>query len=687
MKLNENNISKKLLDKYNFISENIKYSSFDISNYENKIIEPSNPNKMIEILNTLQISFSKIFEDMKNIISSDKHEFTNLLLELNKFSLEYYLYLKITLNEINLILNKINSEIKIEEITLEKLIKEIKKDFSKIYEIQFSKEELLTKTKLNIIKLIENFKEIKNSNNKPGIILIHTSNYIIETLKEIQEKINQFNLISKFQDSSFFGNQTQKNQIILFDLLIYLNKIPKINILLYKSFLLKEDDISNLKEENEKWKKIQKKIYSITPKKNLNIEKLIFEIEENLESKMIKMEKLQNEGLTSFLGSSLKKMFNSFQSEYEIKKFKLKNFDEESILKKRESSKNSMMKSMIKRNLPYLEFRKKLYLKKELKEISIDYINKLNNFLKGEKENKEEFKLEEKILKKPLLIIDKCEKEEKQYYVKTRLYHSSEINFKKEKESKNKINKSLIIYIHGGDFINENIILIEKYIRKWVIKLNIPLLLIKYPLIPENCFPKALNEIYQSYIWIINHAKEELNMDINNIIICGDSNGGLLSFSLCYLIISINLFEGKNIKIPDLIFTFYPYSNLEKKNMGFSHLLSLNNDKLNFDLIDYIRNKYLNNYNGENNMFVNPVFVNEKIIEKLNKIRILFGSKDPFKDDSINLINQFSQFDNCDIKGFELTNFNNGFISIQNNDLEEIIYDIFYEEIEKVVYN
>ena len=121
MKSNEKNISKKLLDKYNFTSENIKYSSFDISNYENKIIEPSNPNKMIEILNTLQITFSKIFEDMKNIISSDKHEFTNLLLELNKFSLEYYLYLKITLNEINLILNKINSEIKVEEITLEKI--------------------------------------------------------------------------------------------------------------------------------------------------------------------------------------------------------------------------------------------------------------------------------------------------------------------------------------------------------------------------------------------------------------------------------------------------------------------------------------------------------------------------------------------------------------------------------------
>ena len=60
MKSNENNFSKKLLDKYNFTSENIKYSSFDISNYENKIIEPSNPNKMIEILNTLQIAFSKI---------------------------------------------------------------------------------------------------------------------------------------------------------------------------------------------------------------------------------------------------------------------------------------------------------------------------------------------------------------------------------------------------------------------------------------------------------------------------------------------------------------------------------------------------------------------------------------------------------------------------------------------------
>ena len=694
-------MSIKLIKNYNLNNVNIKYSSYNIPNYEKTI---SNPESMISIMNALKNSFMKIYDEMMNIIITDKHDFSNLCLNIKRKSLDYILYLKISLNEINLILNKIDSKSNnyIEQISLNALIDELKKNYSKYYNIQYPNEDSLKQIKETISYLIEQFEEIKNSNNKPGLILTHSGNIILKNfLNQIEEQIKKFNSINKFIDSKIFYSKTQDNEIIFFDLIIYLNQLPKINSLLYKSFILNENDIANLNEESEEWKKINNKISSITPKKNIDLEKLIIEVDKNFESKMIKMRRMQDEGISSTLSSSFKSMFNSNQSNYDIKKFKSSIiFNEKDLLKMRNSSQNSIMKAMIKKLLPSIECRRKLYLKKEYNEITIDYINKLNNFLNNEKNNdKDEIKLNEEIRNKPLFISDKCDKNEKQYYIKTRLLHSSKIYFKNDKidsgffgvfsssnePKENNIKNSLIIYIHGGDFYQERIILYEKYLRKWSNNLNIPILIIKYPLIPENSFPKALNELYQCYMWIINHAKDELKMDIQNIILCGDECGGLLSFSLSYLIIAINLFENKNIKIPDLIYSFYPYSYFEKDNIGISLLLGVNKDNFNLELFDFIRKYYLKDDNMKNNMFVYPIFVSKNITEKLNKIRIIFGSKDPSKDDSVRLIYNIGKWDNCDIKGYELSGFNHGFISIQNDELYQIVWDFFYEEIEELI--
>ncbi len=151
------------------------------------------------------------------------------------------------------------------------------------------------------------------------------------------------------------------------------------------------------------------------------------------------------------------------------------------------------------------------------------------------------------------------------------------------------------------------------------------------------------------------------------------------------MIIAINLFENKNIKIPDLIYSFYPYSYFEKDNIGISLLLGLNKDNFNLELFDFIRKNYLKDNNLKNNMFVYPIFVSKNITEKLKKIRIIFGSKDPNKDDSIKLIYNIGKWDNCDIKGYELSGFNHGFIDIQNDDLYQIVWDFFKDEVEQLI--
>ena len=66
--------------------------------------------------------------------------------------------------------------------------------------------------------------------------------------------------------------------------------------------------------------------------------------------------------------------------------------------------------------------------------------------------------------------------------------------------------------------------------RKWANNLGIPIIGINYSLAPKYPYPEGLNDLYQAYMWILRHAKDELNMDIKHIILSGDSAGGSLAF-------------------------------------------------------------------------------------------------------------------------------------------------------------
>jgi len=92
----------------------------------------------------------------------------------------------------------------------------------------------------------------------------------------------------------------------------------------------------------------------------------------------------------------------------------------------------------------------------------------------------------------------------------------------------------------------------ENYTRKWANMLEIPLFSIDYRLAPENPYPKALDDVYQAYMWIIKYAEDFYKMDLDKIILVGDSAGGNLVVSLCYLLI----LSGR--KLPTAIFLAYP---------------------------------------------------------------------------------------------------------------------------------
>lgn len=92
----------------------------------------------------------------------------------------------------------------------------------------------------------------------------------------------------------------------------------------------------------------------------------------------------------------------------------------------------------------------------------------------------------------------------------------------------------------------------ENYLRKWVNKLDVPVLSIDYRLAPQHPYPNALDDVFQAYMWAIKYAEDELNIIPEKIILVGDSAGGNLVLGLTYLLILLNK------RLPTALFLVYP---------------------------------------------------------------------------------------------------------------------------------
>ena len=112
---------------------------------------------------------------------------------------------------------------------------------------------------------------------------------------------------------------------------------------------------------------------------------------------------------------------------------------------------------------------------------------------------------------------------------------------------------TLFIHIHGGAYVGGSTFQQENYLREWAKKLEMPFFGIDYGLSPMHQYPEPIDDCFQAYMWILKNAKEELNMNIKNIIISGDSAGGCMVLSLVFILITMNQYENIKIKLPDLI--------------------------------------------------------------------------------------------------------------------------------------
>ena len=106
----------------------------------------------------------------------------------------------------------------------------------------------------------------------------------------------------------------------------------------------------------------------------------------------------------------------------------------------------------------------------------------------------------------------------------------------------------IILYIHGGGYINEINIQHKSYSYILSKKLNAYVIMPAYPLAPKHTYKETYKLISQIYEKLLKQEKE--------IILMGDSAGGGFAISFCQYLNTINL------KQPDYLITFSPWLDL-----------------------------------------------------------------------------------------------------------------------------
>ena len=120
--------------------------------------------------------------------------------------------------------------------------------------------------------------------------------------------------------------------------------------------------------------------------------------------------------------------------------------------------------------------------------------------------------------------------------------------------------ESLVFHIHGGGFVSQSPDSHELYLRDWATKLNgIPILSVDYSLSPKHKYPKQLQQLLDSFLFIIDKSEEILGFKVKKVVICGDSAGGNLAIALTLVLDRIRKqTEVENIPlIPKGVVCFY----------------------------------------------------------------------------------------------------------------------------------
>jgi len=208
----------------------------------------------------------------------------------------------------------------------------------------------------------------------------------------------------------------------------------------------------------------------------------------------------------------------------------------------------------------------------------------------------------------------------------------------------------LILHVHGGGFISQTSKAHLDYLHQWSTELNIPIISVDYSLAPEAPYPRALEEVFYVYCWVLNNFPA-LGTTGKRIILTGDSAGGNLVTSTTLKTIT------NHIRIPDalvlsyaaLLLQFYPSP---------SRLLCLLDPLLMFGILirclnayqdpNYLKtcprsfNQELKQMRSVNDIFLSPLLAGKDLLQYFPRTEIIVSNLDPSLDENVEFSNKLS---------------------------------------------
>ena len=153
------------------------------------------------------------------------------------------------------------------------------------------------------------------------------------------------------------------------------------------------------------------------------------------------------------------------------------------------------------------------------------------------------------------------------------------------------LENAVILHVHGGGFVAMSSGSHQTYTRIWANELEgVPIFSVDYRLAPGHTFPAAINDVWQVYYWICEHAETFLGIKPEKIILVGDSAGGNLVAALTLLSIQ------RKYRKPDGLILAYPALNLSKQSFTPSLLLSIDDPLLPLHFWTMCQNSYIGDY-------------------------------------------------------------------------------------------
>lgn len=81
-----------------------------------------------------------------------------------------------------------------------------------------------------------------------------------------------------------------------------------------------------------------------------------------------------------------------------------------------------------------------------------------------------------------------------------------------------------------------------------------------------------------------------------------------------------------------------------------------------YHLLKFCVESYRHNYTNEEDPFISPICISDKVLKELPPVRIIVGSSDPLRDDAILFLNRLVKL-NKNVKLTELKYFPHGFLN------------------------